>query len=559
MSAIQTHGPKILLAATLVGCGVFAWMESSGTSEVPAEFTGIDGDRERIEKALRGGPVSDKYAYSRANIDGLKFQDDATAIFERASKKVETEIPAYVAYQQPARPKVDQGSKPPEESDLTKQDFAEIKDLVDLKASGDHGRVFVTFRIPQKMRYMEPVRIEVFRGESADKIDMKSAYATIDLAPEEPAAGEEKPAVAAPEEKPEAPVAESAAARRRKERAAGEEAPKSPRADPKKAKEEKTEEIPSEFADIKVFADTHVEQKRTYYYKLRMITRMTVEPGKRIDEKDPNGILQRIVIVNAPKNAQSVKPTREGSKAALFATPLSNVVSATPPSNFEIRLAGTSGKLDPAGVAEFKRSKEYKGNFAVRVWVTEAQAWKDITIQAGPDERLKGTIHYKSADTKEAKTFDFDANYRLVEIKWGELVRETEVDEPVLDKDGNPEMDPKTRKPKMVKKIKKGDPIPNEIAVLEDLATKKLEEFPKRADFERREKSLEYYALIEKEQQKAEKAFKIRMEKVKERIRASEEERKAKQAEQEAANAAAAQQSGSPTAPLGGGNRRSAP
>jgi len=174
--------------------------------------------------------------------------------------------------------------------------------------------------------------------------------------------------------------------------------------------------------------------------------------------------------------------------------------------------------------------------------------WKDITIQAAPDEILKGSIRYVNAD-KEAKSFDFNANYKLVEVKWGELVREIEENVPELDTDGNPIMDPKTRKPKMIRRMKKGDAIPNEIAVLEDQSSKKMEDFPKRADFGAREKSLEYYALIEKEQLKADKAFKVRMEKVKERIRASDEERKSKATQ---AQSEAETQNANPATPPGG-------
>jgi len=545
MSALKNHGPKILLALSAAGCAVFAWMEGAGSQTTPPEFAGVDTEISKIESALKPGPISEKYPFGRSAIDSLKFQEDSTLILERAGKRVETEIPAFVAYPQPSRPRVDSKDKPAEEGELTQQVFAEMRDLGDLKASGDHGRVFVTFKVPQKMKYLEPVRIDVFRGESDAKIDMKEPYATIELAPEDPGATEEKPATADKAEDAATPEL-SAAARRRKERAGGDEpAPKAPRREePKKA----AEEIPAEFADIKVFADTRVEQKMTYFYKLRMIARMTVVPGIKVVEKDNNGILTKITVVNQPKNATSVKPARPDSKAVLFATPISAAVSATPPSNFEIRLAGTSGKLDPPGTPDFKRSKDYKGTFAVRVWVTDAQVWKDITIQAAPDEILKGSIRYVNAD-KEAKSFDFNANYKLVEVKWGELVREIEENVPELDTDGNPIMDPKTRKPKMIRRMKKGDAIPNEIAVLEDQSSKKMEDFPKRADFGAREKSLEYYALIEKEQLKADKAFKVRMEKVKERIRASDEERKSKATQ---AQSEAETQNANPATPPGG-------
>jgi hypothetical protein len=558
MSVIKNHGPKILLAAVAAGCGVFAWLDSAGTGVNPKDFADLDSNVEKIKKAVNSRTVSDKYPYGHEALNGLKYQDDTAAVYERATKRFEAEIPANVAYQVPSRPTVDSGTKPSTEAELTNYQDAELRELADIKASGDHGRVFVTFKVPAKMKYMEAQRVEIFRGESEAKIDTKTPYATIEFMPEESgAAAAAKEEAAAPEDKKDDSGDASAGARRRRERAGGDEkeAPKSPR-EAKKAPA--AAEIPAEYADVKVFADTHVVQKQQYFYKMRLIGKMTVMPDQKTTEKDANGLLSKITVVRAPKGAQTVAPARNGAQIALFSTPMSSVVSAAPPSNFEIRLAGTSGKIDPPGTPEFKRGKDYKGTFAVRVWVTEAQAWKEISIQTAPDERVKGTVRYRDSDTKEGKDVDFDANYRLVEIKWGETVREQEVEEPELDKEGNPIQDPKTRKPKMVKRIKKGDPIPNEVAVLEDLTSHKMEEFPKRADFGAREKSLEYYSRILDEQQKADKVFKVKMEKVKERIKADDDARKAKaEADAAAANAsnAAAQQPAGGAAG-GGGNDR---
>lgn len=539
MSVIKNHGPKILLAAVVAGCGVFAWLEASGGAG-PRDGE-LNANIDKIKRVVGSKNVSDKYPYGHDAINSLKYQDDTTSVFERASKRFEAEIPSNVAYQVPSRPNVDSGTKPSTEAEMTNFKEAELRDLADIKASGDHGRVFVTFKVPTKMKYMEAQRVEIFRGESEAKIDTKTPYATLEFMPEETAAPAKEEA-AAEEKKTEESGDASAGARRRRERAGGEESPKSPR-EAKKAAAAPAE-IPVEYADVKVFADTHVIQKQAYFYKLRLVGKMTVMPEQKIAEKDANGLLTRITVVRAPKGAQTVAPARNGAQIALFSTPMSSAVSASPPTNFEIRLAGTSGKIDPPGTPEYKRGKDYKGTFAVRVWVTEAQAWKEITIQTAPDERVKGAVTFKDADTKETKAVDFDANYRLVEIKWGELVREMEVEEA--------EQDPATGKIKKVKRIKKGDPIPNEVAVLEDLTSHKLEEFPKRADFGAREKSLEYYARILEEQTKAEKAFKVRMEKVKERIKADEEARKAKaQADAEAANAASQAPVGG-TSPAGG-------
>jgi hypothetical protein len=235
-------------------------------------------------------------------------------------------------------------------------------------------------------------------------------------------------------------------------------------------------------------------------------------------------------------------PPKPGSNTTLFVTDMTPIASTKTPANFQIRLAGTSGKIDPPGTPEYKRTKDYKGTFAVRVWVTEAQAWKDKTIEAAPDEKLAGTITYKTEDGSETKTLDFDSGYRLVEVKWGEIVKETEVDEPELDKDGNPIMDKKTGRPKTVKVMKKSEPIPNEIAVLENIQEKKLEEFPKRADFEGRKAALRYYARLAAQQETAAPTRKGRGKevdpaaKVKARVKEYEERKASEKAAQEQPN-----------------------
>ena len=115
--------------------------------------------------------------------------------------------------------------------------------------------------------------------------------------------------------------------------------------------------------------------------------------------------------------------------------------------NLTVGLAGT---INEAYLVGYRLTGELDGQVqAALPGKVYADQSGNITIQAAPGERLKGALLYKDATTKESKNVDFDAGYTLAEIKWGETVREQEVEEPELDNDGNPVQDPKTRKPKI--------------------------------------------------------------------------------------------------------------
>lgn len=532
MNVLKNHGEKIVLAVVVVVCALFAYMEWNAAEAEPKELQELESYKEKIKVAITQGKPSDKYPFgpqAAAKVGQAKEAYDAN--LERATKKPEADIPAYVAYPVVSRPFVDPKGRPLTDDELTHHEYAELMPLGEVKAEGDHGRVFVTFQLPRKMKYMDVVRVEVFRGMAADKIDTSQAYGTVALGPEDlppdtaaPAKEAGKEATAAAE-KPTDDSEMSTGAKRRAARAAAGETEAPTRGRTREKEPKKTEEIPAEYADVKVFSDTHVEPKKTYYYQARLIGRMGVADGKRFETKNAAGAVTRVTIIHAPKSAKTVASSKPN--VVLYTTDLSGVANATPPASFQIRLAGTSGRIDPPGTAEFKRTKEYKGTFAVRVWVTEAQAWKEKTIEAAPDDPLKGTITYKAADGGDNKTVEFDSGYKLVEIKWGETVRETEVEEQEMDKDGNPIVDKKTGRPKTVKVVKKSEPIPNEVAVLDNVAEKKLEDFPKRADFVGRKSSLAYYQRIYDEQEKAAKVFKHTMEKVKERVKAADAARAA--------------------------------
>ena len=493
MNALKTHGEKIMFVVILLVCGVYVLLEALNDTE-SERFKAVKDSQERLVREISAQNVSPQYPYGGKAGEAIAVAKHAmTANTGRVSQALDG-IPQFGVYPRPGRPVVDQRTKPLTEDERTKIEYAELGELSDVVVRGDHGRIFVTYRLPKSMKLMEVVRVEIFRGEAADKIDTKAPYGTTEYNPEEAApAAEEKPgtqpkAVAPP------PKEMSSGERRRMER--GDD----PKDIPGEKEPKKNIEIPPEYQGVRVYQDIRVEPKKTYHYQVRLVARMTVPVGKREEREG------RITVYQPPKDSKPLPP-KTGSTATLFATGLSKTVSAASPSNFEIRLAGTRNEISTPDIAEHKRNRDYKGRFAVNVWVTDAKEWKEITIEAAPDEALKGTIFYKSEDSKENKSYNFEAGYTLTEIRMVETTREVFDKVAVLDPvTGDPVMDPKERKPLMAERKREVKAL-NEVAFLKDHATGKIEEFPKRNDYEKREKAIEFYKKI-LEQDEAERKAK---------------------------------------------------
>jgi hypothetical protein len=196
MSALTNHAPKIVVAVVAAGCAVFGFMEYSSAQSRPQQFAGLDDSVRKLDIAVKGKTVSPSFKYGSEAANKLKYIEQQSAILERAAKSAEGELPARLAYQMPGRPLVDRGNKPPEIGDLTQHMNAEMAEITGVTAEGDHGRVFVTFKLPSNMKYMEAVRAEIFKGLAADKIEMSAPYATVEFGPEVAIAAEEPAAVA---------------------------------------------------------------------------------------------------------------------------------------------------------------------------------------------------------------------------------------------------------------------------------------------------------------------------------------------------------------------------
>jgi hypothetical protein len=502
MSAIQSHGEKIAFAGVLLICGAFVAYELLGQGE-PEGIAEVKKNQETITLKLKAQDVSPNYEYSTSKAEQkLKVKDAALKNLDR----VKADLPKsgqHVFYPVPTRPVADKATEPMRDTDLVTNQVAVLGPLTDLQARGDHGRVFISYKLPQDLKYMDVVRVEIFRGEAEDKIDLKTPYHVAEFASEVAVA--DIPADTT-EVRRTAPVAGpelSTGERKRRElENKGANADDVKPAEPKADEKEEKLEIPEEYKALRLYQDTHVKAKTKYFYKLRVVGRMQMEPGSARDEKDPNtGNLKKRTIYHAPEGVTQVQP-KEGSSKQLFATKLSETITAMPPSDYEIRLSGIIGSVSPIGTPEPRMNRDYKGKFAVKVWVIDAQEWKIKEIDVAIGEVLKGTIDYKSQDSGKPMKHEFNSGYVLKEIRQEEEKRTVKEKKKIYDDSG-----------KLVKEEEVERELPamiNEVAYLTD-EKGAVEKFPKRRDFEARDKAIKYWRKIAEEQQVKDEANKIRI------------------------------------------------
>ena len=71
-----------------------------------------------------------------------------------------------------------------------------------------------------------------------------------------------------------------------------------------------------------MYADTNVDEKKTYYYCLRLIGRMQKEPGEEEEERDAKGNLVKVIKYMAPKAmTQQTFPPRQATQNACSRPP----------------------------------------------------------------------------------------------------------------------------------------------------------------------------------------------------------------------------------------------
>ncbi len=543
---LMNHGGKILFAVILLICGGI--MASISSETEPESFAQLSADQAKLQQVIADKKVSSAYHFNTENVKALQaFQANAKRLPDSV------EAPKYVVYPKPSKPGLDPESLPKSDSERTTYVDVTTGDITELAAKSDHGVVYVTYKLPvlsQKFgdkNVMDVIRVEIFRGPSADKIDPKVPNTVIDYNPEEPlnldlAKDPVATSTAAPTEDN-----ESIGERRRKHRTEDAPAPVASKSGDK----DKKEDVPNEFAGVKAYPDTHVTPKTPYFYKVRLITRLNVEPGKPYpDHMDKDNKPDHFTVYKAPKGLESVAPAKSGSRTLLFAMPLSEAVTATTPAEYEIRLAGTDGTISEPGTRATMVNDNYKGMFVVRVWVTEAQEWRESNITVAKNDTLKGEAHSPSG--KKPVNYPFDTKYELEEIKMKPTTREVVERTPRV-VDGVQVKDKDTGKPIYDEEKKIVDSVMVKVAVLKELTTGKVEEYAQSNDFKRRDQGIEIIKKLAEQEEKSREEQKKKWEVIRERIKAHESEIKAKAA---AAEAEANQLNGGPNGaggPMGNG------
>ncbi|MCY3021854.1 MAG: hypothetical protein NTW87_22825 [Planctomycetota bacterium] len=449
MKLLRQHAPTTVFGFVVVLSVGFALQEHSRCPPLPADE--LRQCRDRIREALTRAPTPAYVSSLRAGAEGAGHPPSVLTGSARPNEPL-ADIPQFIAYPRPSRPLVEQ----PDVQPVLQDDPAVLGALSEVQGRMDSYRAILDFRLPQNLKHMKLVRVEIFRGDAPDRIETTVPYGTIEY-------------TAKTAEEPEA-AGQPARELRSSERRHAREAAQPP--DTANAAERTSQHATR-------FVDTRIEPRRTCYYQLRTVGQMTPAPGTRIAGTDAAG-RQTLTLIRPPADAQPVKPDRPGAPTDLYATALSAPVAVTSQSNCEIRFAGVIGSIPAPDADATNANPTYQGNFVVRVWLVKLQAWREATVRAGVGERIKGHLFYADPATKRTEAYEFDTGYALAGIKWGWIRHPKIMKVFAQGPNGDHLLDPFGR-PVTITQEALGDPIPNEVALLKDTATGTVVECPKRS------------------------------------------------------------------------------
>ena len=401
MSFMKKHWAPLCLGAGVLVCGSIVlerWFEPE-----PASFSLVESDTAKIRGAFTN-PVSPQYPYSQS--------PDVRLHLAHAPTPVENlQVPANLMYPRPIRPSIDPGTRPIPANVTILQ--AALPAPVSTRSSSDHGRVCIEFQAPAAQ--MCSVRAEIFRGSSANSMDLDHPYGSIEI-----------PAGAAGD------------------------------------------------AWLK-FIDMRVEPKKSYFYRIRLTAAAPAETSRM--EKDESGKIVRELRWMPPVGTTVRGKAPNG--AAVYASEFSPAQAVDSPSNFEVRFSGTAGSVplagQPAGTEE-----DYTGRFAVRIWIPDAQDWKETTLEVREGEQLAGKLYYvpKGKGQKDSKAFHFDTRLMLEDITRVLERKTAQVREQVMNPDNAPALDG-SGQPEVTVRTVTTTGIPKDVATLRDLDTGKRQALTK--------------------------------------------------------------------------------
>ncbi|MEI6235606.1 MAG: hypothetical protein WCT04_21330, partial [Planctomycetota bacterium] len=258
---LKRWGPALMFVVVLglsVGL-VFLYMDN------PREATDVKvalDNKTKLEAALKKGVVSPEYIASPDQVAKIKTSETLAKNLERINSVNPEALGVYVSYPQPVRPKSEQPPPPIGQDDIV----AKMPYLAgeSCKAEATRGKVYFKCDLPSAANnayvMMEPIRIEVFRGLAANKIDTTKPWGTIELALEVPPApkanaGNVAPVVAPVENSRRQPGGSGAAATDRNKKP-----------------------VPEEPLDpvVRVYRDTkEITLLTEYFYAARLVSKFT--------------------------------------------------------------------------------------------------------------------------------------------------------------------------------------------------------------------------------------------------------------------------------------------
>lgn len=364
MRFLIQHGEKVVCTAIVALCGV--WVYGVLTRPDPRVLPeGLTLEQLRPRDDTARGEVPPSYPYQPAYV--TPYADQMAERMERAGQPPELVCSGRLFYPQPERPHVIQKVKP-----SLPEIPAEFPAFGELKAEARHGKVVLTCTTPVKTRHFLPVRVELLRGKTADRIDrlihVFEFGATV------------APATKVPEAAEGARSTESPAVNNRMRRGSAH--------DGDKAK-----------ASVKLqFEDTDVKAGEICYYRARLLTQRSgfVTDALTIIE---NGEEMQLVI---PARFACISGPADGVK--LFASPWLPVVQATVPVDIQLRYQFVTNRDLPAAASDSQ--KGYSAFFGIRLWDAEAQAWSESSFAVAPGQPVNGALKFKTGTTTRVREFD---------------------------------------------------------------------------------------------------------------------------------------------------------
>ncbi|MCK6474349.1 MAG: hypothetical protein L6R28_21740 [Planctomycetes bacterium] len=532
MKFLIEHGEKLVALVFLAFSGylIYDGLATGGDSKQET----LAGYQTKITDALRTNTVDKKDRFAQRP-DLSELVENA---FDRPNQAVKETLASNILYPLPVRPYVDkkllEADVPKEVKYTISDEVASMKPPPEFSVKAVHGMVYIVCATPSKdidFKYFTPVRIEYYRGTDENKVTEKLGEYWIELpsAPEKTGdagkEGAEDPEMGVTDEEKKKALADAGLGTKTLERGADPKKPKTT-AKPPKDVAKKEAPPPEETKDI-IFPDRDVQPKTKYYYCARLIGRLQdLGPDSMVVNEETK---QKIKV----KLAEGLKPVAApaGDKAKYYASEFTPVSSDTVPANYELRFAGHTGDLDKAETAERFRTYSYQGQFEVKVWIPEIQDWGKDFVFVRPKDELTGAVGYKAPDNAVKQVYKFETGLKLVEIRTDfeekPILTKKTVMEEVEDEDGNKVTRPKRDANGQIVTVEEQSGtmrVPTEVAVVEEIASGKREDVPKKLSFETKQKLFMHYDKLLREREE-----RIRSEraKLKEQIEKKEGDTKA--------------------------------